>query len=419
MSALAAALKRSALSFRSEQRGSMAMLFAATVATIGLAIGSAVDYGSAAKVQSRMNGAADAASLAGAKLLSSGVRDPAKIRDEVTRNFDVNFAAETARGIKHDPLVVAMDPDSGAVSVKVTGRVPTAFMSIAGIDTMSIGSASTSQIDSDKIEVAMMLDVTGSMDWYTTDGQHKIAALRVSAKDLVDTLFSNVPANTDRVKIGLAPFASAVNAGVYAAQVSTSPKTSCVIERANTAAQASDMSGRASRMLPASFYGCPAAAVMPLSTDASAIKNQISKLSPGGSTAGHLGTAWASYLLSPKWADVFPAGRVGSAYNTGKVKKIAILMTDGQYNTVGESMGRDAQSNALALASCGEMKKNGVTVYTIGFAMTGMTGAKQVLQDCASEVDGKPAFYDAENAAALGAAYDDIANRILKIRVSS
>ncbi len=292
----AAALKRTATAFRSDERGTMAMLFAAAVTTLGIAVGSSVDYGEASKVQARMNGAADAASLAGAKLLAYGERDSAKIIDEVTRNFEANFAVETARGIKHQPLDIAMDAKTGAVRVKVSAKVPTAFMKIAAIDSLTIGSTSTSQIDSDTIEVAMMLDTTGSMRELTTDGKLKYVALRQAASDLVDTLFKSVPSGSDRVKIGLAPFSSTVNAGPYARSVSAWQSSACVMERWNPAQNDTDESARSYPLRP--VWGCPSAAVMPLTTDKTALKSRIYALGADGSTAGHLGTTWASYLLS-------------------------------------------------------------------------------------------------------------------------
>ncbi len=419
----AAALKRTATAFRSDERGTMAMLFAAAVTTLGLAVGSSVDYGEASKVQARMNGAADAASLAGAKLIAYGVKDQARIIDEVTRNFEANFAAETARGIKHAPLDIAMDAKTGAVRVKVSAKVPTAFMKIAAIDSLTIGSTSTSQIDSDTIEVAMMLDTTRSMLETTTDGKIKVLALREAASDLVDTMFRSVPAGSDRVKIGLAPFASTVNAGVYGRSVSAWQSSACVMERWNAAENTSDESARAYPLRP--VWGCPSTPIMPLTTDKTALKARIASLGADGSTAGHLGTTWASYLLSPKWGDVFPAANTGRDYGTVGNKKIAILMTDGKFNTFyGENKGDTGpnaiKSAAAAIAACDEMKAKGITVYTIGFAMTGsLQSATDTLKTCASTIDGVPAFYDAKDAAALSAAYDDIANRILTIRISS
>ena len=44
--------------------------------------------------------------------------------------------------------------------------------------------------------------------------------------------------------------------------------------------------------------------IQPLTNDTAMLKRRIDKLQTGGSTAGHLGTAWAWYLLSPNWNTV-------------------------------------------------------------------------------------------------------------------
>jgi hypothetical protein len=311
---------------------------------------------------------------------------------------------------------VTVDPATGLVEIAANVAVETAFMTLMGVDSITVASTSASKLDSETIEIAMMLDTTGSMQWLTTDNKVKISVLRTAAAGLVDTLFASVPAGSDRVKIGLAPFASGVNAGAYAGAVSAGKSAKCVMERVDATKDGTDVSAKTAPLKTAS--SCPSSAIVPLSTDPKALKSAIAKLPAAGSTAGHLGTAWSYYLLSPKWADVFPAGRVGRAYGTADNRKIAILMTDGQYNTFGGKDGELASTKA-ALAACDAMKDDGIIVYTVGFALQGQPDAKDLLETCASTVNGTPAFYDAENAAALSAAYADIARQILRIRLSS
>ena len=55
--------------------------------------------------------------------------------------------------------------------------------------------------------------------------------------------------------------------------------------------------------------------VQPLSTDKTMLKRRVDKLVTSGSTAGHLGTAWAWYLLSPKWGYLFPAASAPGPYS--------------------------------------------------------------------------------------------------------
>src|SRR5262249_54472656 len=78
---------------------------------------------------------------------------------------------------------------------------------------------------------------------------------------------------------------------------------------------------------------CPDAALKPLSSDSNALKATINAFKADGSTAGHIGIQWSWYMLSPKWADVLPKSAQPAAYNSKKVAKFAVLMTDGEFNT--------------------------------------------------------------------------------------
>ena len=51
--------------------------------------------------------------------------------------------------------------------------------------------------------------------------------------------------------------------------------------------------------------GDPLPAVIPLTSDKSALLATINGYTPAGSTAGHLGTAWAWYMLAPSWNSIW------------------------------------------------------------------------------------------------------------------
>lgn len=108
--------------------------------------------------------------------------------------------------------------------------------------------------------------------------------------------------------------------------------------------------------------------VIPLTNSRSTLTSFFQDITVGGATAGHLGTAWASYLLSPDWSNIWPGSSTPTAYTNTGVKKAAILMTDGQYN-IQFSFGSSASniSAKQALMICKEMRSKGIQVYTIGF----------------------------------------------------
>ncbi len=138
--------------------------------------------------------------------------------------------------------------------------------------------------------------------------------------------------------------------------------------------------------------------IMPLTKDTTALKARIDKLSTGGSTAGHLGTAWAWYLLSPNWNTVLQtafatAGAAGpysdlsvtNSKGMPKLRKIAVLMTDGDYN-INYCKGVEAKnsdqtpdincnsengkSQAQATSLCTAIKNSKIEVYTVGFQVS-------------------------------------------------
>jgi hypothetical protein len=77
----------------------------------------------------------------------------------------------------------------------------------------------------------------------------------------------------------------------------------------------------------------------------------------GGMTAGHLGIAWAWYLLSPEWDRVWPSDSAPRAYNDPDHMRVAIIMSDGEFNTSYESANGGSEAQAREL--CDNMKAKG------------------------------------------------------------
>ncbi len=117
--------------------------------------------------------------------------------------FDANYPASTIGTV--GKLDVSFPGDD--IVVKVSGEVPTTFMRIANINEMDVSTSSTITKKERNIELALVLDTTGSMG---ADG--KITALKTAAKSMVTTLFDGKE-TSDKLKIAVVPFAAAVNVG--------------------------------------------------------------------------------------------------------------------------------------------------------------------------------------------------------------
>ena len=161
------------------------------------------------------------------------------------------------------------------------------------------------------------------------------------------------------------------------------PVTNCVSERTgvNSYTDVAPDHTDATTLFPAikdSGY-CPSsrAQIVPLTNDQDVLNAAIDNLPASGSTAGHLGVAWAWYLISPKWAAIFPDNE--PAEYQGNTKKVVILMSDGDFNQKYGGPNAYAQTEAL----CDNMKAEGIEIYTVGFKLPNRD-ARDIMDYCAT-----------------------------------
>lgn len=212
----------------------------------------------------------------------------------------------------------------------------------------------------------------------------------------------------------------------------------CVTERTGTErySDASPSSARVGIHYPNGGTGnnaCASAQVMPLTDDRSALNSRISTLSATGYTAGQIGIGWGYYMLSPNFGSIWPADNRAAAYDPENVLKIAVIMTDGEFNThycngvVSSNSSSVSSSNRIncnasngtgfeqAEDMCDAMKAEGIIILTVGFDLGSSPGARDVLEQCAS---GAGNFFEADNGAELRAAFQQIANAIQQLRLT-
>jgi hypothetical protein len=166
--------------------------------------------------------------------------------------------------------------------------------------------------------------------------------------------------------------------------------------------------------------------VTPLTPNKTRLNDAIDHLTTGGSTAGQIGIAWAWYMLSPNFASVWDKETVNApmAYGTPELAKVAILMTDGEFNyTTCEgrstaSAGCSADSPfTQAQAICTAMKAEGsdIIIYTVGLELGTATSTTEFLTNCATSPQHAFLAADTEE---LKAAFQNIATSISKLRLS-
>lgn len=411
---------------KSDEQGTVTVIFAFMLVLVLVMTGFAVDTGRAMQVASRTSSALDAAALAAAKAMrEQGLNDTevAAIADTFFKNNTQDSKAMRAR---YGGLSVDIDQDLGRVSLEVQATLPTNFTHLIGFDKFDIKRSSTAVYNIRDIELGMMLDVTGSM------GGQKIADLRTAASDLVDILITNNNTNQN-VRIALAPYSASVNAGAYSNNVTNplAPSTDgCVIERRGGLAYDDAMPGTGSWISAADpsspprdidpterrgSYRCPTASVMPLTNDDDALKSRISSFRAGGWTAGHIGLAWAWYLVSPEWSAIWPGESTPVSYRDKKTVKAVVLMTDGNFNTAFANDCSAYQAEEL----CDAMKAGDKNIIVFSVAFQAPAAARRLLQDCASPDNGEigQTYFDASNGEELRQAFASVAIQLNNLRL--
>jgi len=164
-------------------------------------------------------------------------------------------------------------------------------------------------------------------------------------------------------------------------------------------------------------YSCPLA-VLPLTDDITRVRTTVSSLSTSGQTYLPAGLAWGWRTLDNNVP--FDA----SAIDGNPRRKILVAMTDGANTMSRENASThlhigldqdDADTRSLEL--CQTIKDNDIEVISIAYALSASEGSeadtKAMLRTCSSGQ-----FYDATNATQLTAAFDDIAQSLLSVRLS-
>jgi hypothetical protein len=170
--------------------------------------------------------------------------------------------------------------------------------------------------------------------------------------------------------------------------------------------------------------------IIPLTSDKATLTSRIAQFSAAGSTAGALATSWAWYMISPNWDKIWKGDATPAPYSdlTKKqdngapvLRKVAVLMTDGAYNTLRASKGADpVKISYHAKQVCSAMKDEGIEIFTVGFALDEVpsadrAAAEDVLKSCGTDISH---FYPTVTVPQLKAAFRDIAVKVSPVRLS-
>lgn len=242
------------------------------------------------------------------------------------------------------------------VYAEASMSMDTYLMKLSGVSQLDAFGAAQAEVRTPKLEVAVVLDVSGSM------GGWKMSNMKTAARSFVTTILdASDPGNT---VISLVPFAWTVTPGddiFNALTVDESHDYSSCLRffASDYDSPAIDPDRSYDQQIYTALYGddfddldttsrsCypeESAEILPYSMSEADLHTHIDSLNAGGNTSAHIGMKWGTALLDPSFDSVVTslqgAGVVDASlenipavYNEADTLKVIVLMADGQNTT--------------------------------------------------------------------------------------
>jgi len=401
------------------------------------AVGAAVDYSRAASVRTSMQMALDSTAL----MLSKEAQglDGAALGSKASAYFNALFHRPEATNVQITQEFGS--PALSTFSLKITGTttVPTVFWRVLGTDHVDITATGEVLWGIKKLNLALALDNTGSMA-----SSSKMTELKKAAHTLLTTL-QNASQTPGDIQVSIVPFATDVNVGtgnVGSAWIKwsgttdswddnngscsksiSSPRSKtkctnasgvwtpashsnwngCVMDRD----QNNDVLSTATGTSSTNYYAhqataCPVA-MMPLSTDWTALNSKIDAMTPTGNTNVTIG-------LQMGWQSLSPVAPFSAPVTSPDLDKVIILLTDGD-NTQNRWSSTQSVIDARTDKVCTDAKTDNIKIYTIRV----IDGNASLLKSCASKPE---MYYEVAQASQLNSVFTAIAQNLANLRIA-
>jgi len=431
----------------------------------GLAVDASLRY----LLKSRMSKSLDTAGLSAGR---AALQDDAE--DVARAYFDANFG--TSGAVTIEDFDFQLDGTRQFVTLTARASTPTKFMRIFGQDMMTVGARTVIERETTGMELALVMDNTGSM-WGS-----KFDAMQLAAYDLIDIIFG--PDETvPNVWVSLVPYTATVNIGSWnigwlsaTDRAVTSPIDfdaqgwkGCV--EARGAGLDEGDATPSSNPFTSYFYAATARTqdndwpalkldladrnngrgpnlgcgpeITPLTASRTAIDTAIGNMGAWhrGGTTGNLGLSWGWRTLSPAWRGLWGGATPATMpldYDTDFMEKTVVILTDGNnqfydhdkgsgtpgsdYTSYGrlEALGVTSLGEGRAILdermarTCTQMKTEGIRIYSIIFGASPDSTAQTLFRNCATQPS--MYFYAPDNAT-LASAFKAIGGELANLRI--
>ncbi len=200
----------------SDRNGNVAMIFALCLIPLLMLMGGAIDLSRQRGSEVGAQNALDAA------LLAVAHEALGKNEAELTKDARSWFEAQLLNS-NMDIVSFEVSKTDSTLFAQMVGKVDTTFLAIFGIGDLKVVRTAQVQFGLQKVEVALVLDTTGSMGniasetrtcgkYGCTGGKTKLKVLQEAATSMMNAL-ETANADTDQLQVSIVPFATYVNVG--------------------------------------------------------------------------------------------------------------------------------------------------------------------------------------------------------------
>ena len=397
--------------FLNDRRGGAVPMFAFAVVPLIGVVGAAVDYSRASAARSAVLATLDATAL----MLS---RDAANLTDaQISAKAESMFKAQFTRtdvsGLTVTALKTSPQAGSFTLTVSAAGTVSTTFSRLLGKDKTDIASSADVKWGVKKLELALVLDNTGSMS-----NNGKMTELKSASKNLLTTLQGAAKQPGD-VKVAIIPFDKIVNVGTtYASSgwvnfaannIQQSSWQGCVQDRDQPNDVQDTVPGTSSSTKFPAVNCSGITSIMTLTdvldtTGFTNLNAKIDAMNPSGNTNVTIGLVWGWHALTTG----LPLDQA-SAPAPDK-DKVIVLLTDGD-NTQNRWTTSGSSIDARTALACTNAKAANIKIYTVRV----IDGDANLLRTCASKTN---MYYEVNQASELNNVFSSIAQNLANLRIS-
>jgi len=417
--------------FRCIDGGAAPFLALSLIPLVGFT-GAAIDYARANATKAALQAALDSTGLMLSKRAET--MPAGDLAAAATALFNAQFNRPDAQNVTITQQFSTAQQGSFTLKLIGTATVPTRFATLVGTSELTVSATSEIVWGIKRLNLALALDNTGSMS-----SSGKMAALKTAAHNLLDTLQAAAK-QPDDVKVSIIPFATDVNIGVNykdaswvdweqwenvngtCSYSSYKTKTSCQSAgRTWTVASRNTWNGcvwdrdqnfdvqntapgaaQATKFRAHQASNCPTA-LIPLTSDWSALHTKVDAMTPAGNTNVAIGMAWA-------WQTISAVEPMNAPAPAPDLDRVIVLLTDGQ-NTESRFSTSQSSIDSRTEKVCANAKADNVKVYTVRV----INGNATLLRNCATKPEW---FYDVDEAQQLNAVFSSIAQNLANLRIA-